>query len=462
MLSVDIEQIRKYNVPGPRYTSYPAANHFKPGFDGETVIDRLRADNDGGGAERDLSLYFHIPFCQTLCWYCGCNTVITKNQSRSAAYLNYLAKELQLVSRILNPRRKVTQLHFGGGTPTFLLPAEIRLLGDLVRSHFELGPDVEASVEIDPRRLTFDHLAALRDIGMNRISIGVQDFDPQVQAAINRIQPYEQTRQVVEWVRSAGFHSLSIDLIYGLPFQTEDSFHKTLELTLSLNPDRLALFSYAHVPWIKPAQRLLKDETMPSAEMKFAILKLGVETLTREGYAYIGMDHFAKKGNELEIAQREGKLQRNFQGYSTRAGADIQSFGVSSISQTPDMYWQNEKDLNRYYAQLDQDKLPIANGYFLTPEDKVRRQVIMRLMCDMKLDFAAMSASLGFDFANHFKPELKAIQALEADGLVRSSANGFDVTDLGRLLIRNVAMCFDEYLGAKADPNNKAVYSRTI
>ncbi len=455
MLFVDIEQIKKYNVPGPRYTSYPPAVHFKPGLSEDFVINRLRAENS---AERDLSLYFHLPFCKTLCWYCGCNTVIAKNQSHSATYVNYLAKELRLMSRVVNPGRQVTQIHFGGGTPTFLLPAEIRALGELVRSHFEIRPDAESGVEIDPRRLTFDHIAALRDAGMNRASVGVQDFDPQVQAAVNRIQPFEQTREVVDWIRAAGFHSLSIDLIYGLPFQTADSFRKTLDLTLSLNPDRVALFSYAHVPWIKPAQRLLKAESMPTAEIKFAILKLGVETLAREGYVYIGMDHFAKRGDELETAQRKGKLQRNFQGYSTHAGADIHGFGVSSISQTHDMYWQNEKDLSRYYARLDAGQLPIANGYVLTKEDQLRREVIMRLMCDMKLDFRSMSASLGLDFENYFERELNAIKALESDGLVRSFAGGFDVTDLGRLLIRNVAMCFDGYLASNAE----GVYSRTI
>jgi oxygen-independent coproporphyrinogen III oxidase len=455
MLSVDIEQIKKYNVAGPRYTSYPPAVHFKSGLSEEFVIDRLRAN---GIAERDLSLYFHLPFCQSLCWYCGCNTVITKTQSQSATYISYLAKELRLMSRAVTPRRKVTQIHFGGGTPTFLLPAEIRALGELVRSHFEIGPDVEASVEIDPRRLTFEHIGALRDAGMNRVSVGVQDFDPQVQSAVNRIQPFEQTREVVDWIRAAGFHSLSIDLIYGLPFQTADSFRKTLDRTLSLNPDRLALFSYAHVPWIKPAQRILKAETMPTVEMKFTILKLGVETLTREGYVYIGMDHFAKRGDELEIAQREGNLQRNFQGYSTRAGSDIHGFGVSSISQTRDLYWQNEKDLNHYYARLDAGQLPIANGYILTKEDQIRREVIMRLMCDMKLDFRSMSASLGLDFETYFRRELNAIKGLEADGLVRSLDGGLNVTDLGRLLIRNVAMCFDGYLASNAE----GVYSRTI
>ncbi len=459
-MDVDIEQIRKYNVPGPRYTSYPAAVHFKPGFDAERVTDRLAAHS---GAERDLSLYFHLPFCRTLCWYCGCNTVITKNQSQSATYIGYLARELQLKSHVVNPARKVTQLHFGGGTPTFLTPAEIRFLGDLVRRYFEIGPDVEASVEIDPRTLTPDHVAALRDAGLNRVSMGVQDFDPRVQAAINRIQPFEQTRDAVDWIRAAGFHSLSIDLIYGLPFQTDDSFRTTLELTLSLNPERIALFSYAHVPWIKPAQRLLKPETMPSAEMKFAILKLGVETLTRAGYAYIGMDHFARRGDEMDTAQKEGRLQRNFQGYSTRAGADIHGFGVSSISQTEDMYWQNEKDLATYYARLDEDRLPIANGYVLDRDDRIRRQVIMRLMCDMQLDFEKMSAGLGLDFASYFERELSEIQALEADGLVRSRPGGLDVTDLGRLLIRNVAMCFDRHLGDRP-PGARAegVYSRTV
>lgn len=455
MLAVDIEQIKKYNVPGPRYTSYPPANRFKPGLTEEAILERLRAE---GGAERDLSLYVHLPFCQTLCWYCGCNTVITKKQSRSATYIEYLEKELRLMSDHVNPERKAAQIHFGGGTPTFLTPEEIRTTGELLRSHFKIAPDVEAGVEIDPRRLTFGHIAALRDAGMNRVSLGVQDFDPRVQLAVNRVQPFERTREVVEWIRSAGFRSLSVDLIYGLPFQTADSFHKTLDLTLSLNPDRLALFSYAHVPWIKPAQRLLKAETMPDAETKLGILKLGVETLTREGYAYIGMDHFAKRGDELEIAQREGKLQRNFQGYSTRAGTDIYGFGVSSISQARDMYWQNEKELGRYYARLDEGRLPVANGYVLTGEDRIRRETIMRLMCDMKLEFGPMSERLGLNFAEYFERELSAVKALETDGLVRSLAGGIEVTDLGRLLIRNVAMCFDGYPASKTE----GVYSRTI
>jgi len=455
MLSVDIEQVKKYNVPGPRYTSYPPAVHLKSALSEELVLERIRA---GNASRRDLSLYFHLPFCRTMCWYCGCNTVITKNQSQSARYVGYLARELKLMSRVVNRARKVTQIHFGGGTPTFLLPEELREVGRLVRAHFDFANDIEASVEIDPRRITRDHVAALRDAGFNRVSLGVQDFDRQVQAAVNRIQPYEDTREVVEWLRAEGFGSLSIDLIYGLPFQSEVSFRKTLDLVPSLDPDRLALFSYAHVPWIKPAQRILKAETLPSPEVKFAILKLGVETLTRGGYVYIGMDHFAKKGNELDIAQRQGKLQRNFQGYSTRAGADILGFGNSSISQTADMYWQNEKDLNHYYARLDEGKLPIANGYVLNKNDQIRREVIMRIMCDMKLDFHLISARLGIEFENYFQLELAALRALEADGLIAFIDNGFETTDLGRLLIRNVAMCFDGYATAKME----GLYSQTI
>lgn len=457
MLSVDLEQIKKYNVPGPRYTSYPPAVHFKPELGTEFVIDRIRANNR---TTRDISLYFHLPFCRSLCWYCGCNTVITRNQNQSANYLQYIRKEMDLVSRLTNPRRKVTQIHLGGGTPTFLQPNELRRLGDMVREHFQVAPDVESGVEIDPRRLTRDHMEALRDAGHNRVSIGVQDIDPEVQEAINRIQPFEQTLQSVEWARECGFASISIDLIYGLPHQTVTSFAHTLGRILTLQPDRLALFSYAHVPWIKPAQKLLKAEAMPTPETKFAIFKLAVETLTENGYAYIGMDHFARRGDELEVAQREGKLQRNFQGYSTRAGADIYAFGMTSISQTPDIYWQNEKDLRRYCARLDAGELPVANGYELTPDDRVRRETIMRLMCDMKLDYPAMSSNLGIDFPSYFRREISALSELEHDGLIRWSGHGMDVTPSGRLLIRNIAMCFDPHVTSNAP--REGVYSRTI
>jgi oxygen-independent coproporphyrinogen-3 oxidase len=457
MLAVDIEQIKKYNVPGPRYTSYPPAVHFKPEISAGFVIERIRENNR---TTRDISLYFHLPFCRSLCWYCGCNTVITRNQSHSETYLQYLQKELAMISLLTNPARKVSQIHLGGGTPTFLQPNELRRLGDMVRQNFRVADDAESSVEIDPRRLSLDHMQALRDAGHNRISIGVQDIDPQVQSAINRIQPFEQTLQSIEWARECGFASIGIDLIYGLPHQSVPSFAHTLERILTLQPDRLALFSYAHVPWIKPAQKLLKPEAMPTPETKFAIFKLAVETLTENGYAYIGMDHFAKRGDELEVAQREGKLQRNFQGYSTRAGADIYAFGMTSISQTPEIYWQNEKDLSRYCARIDAGELPVANGYVLTSDDQLRRETIMRLMCDMKLDYPAMSRNLGIDFPSYFEREISALHNFESDGLVRSSGHGVNVTPSGRLLIRNIAMCFDPHIAAA--PSREGVYSRTI
>jgi oxygen-independent coproporphyrinogen-3 oxidase len=459
MLSVDIEQVRKYNVPGPRYTSYPPAVHFKSAFSSEFVLDHLR---DNYQTARDISLYFHLPFCRSLCWYCGCNTIITRNQSQSATYLKYLAKELALLSAAVNPARRVTQIHLGGGTPTFLLPGEIREIGKLVRAYFTVAPDAESGVEIDPRRITREHIAALRAAGHNRVSIGVQDFNATVQTAINRIQPFEQTREVIEWARAEGFDSVGVDLIYGLPFQTVASFEETLRLVLELNPDRIALFSYAHVPWIKPAQRLFRPESMPDAETKFGILKLSVETLTANGYAYIGMDHFAKRGDELEIAQKNGRLQRNFQGYSTRAGADIYGFGVSSISQTPELYWQNEKDLARYYERLDEGRLPVSIGHQVSADERIRRETIMRLMCDMRLDFAAMATALAIDFGSYFERELEAVRALEPDGLVAMNSAGFEVTDNGRLLIRIIAMCFDKYISSSSAFPTEGVYSRAI
>ncbi len=455
MLAVDLTQIEKYNVPGPRYTSYPPAVHFNDSLGEETLIRRIQANNE---TERPLSLYFHLPFCWSLCWYCGCNTVITTKQSRSATYIDYLDKEMTLMQRFLNPRRKVVQLHFGGGTPTFLLPEEIRELGRRIRSRFDIADDVEAGVEVDPRRMTRDHAIALREAGFNRASVGVQDFSAKVQQAINRIQPFEQTEQAVGWLREAGFQSISVDLIYGLPHQTVESFGETLQQAMQLSPDRLAVFSYAHVPWIKPAQRLFKPEWMPAPETKFGILKLTVEKLTSEGYVYIGMDHFAREGNELANAQREKTLQRNFQGYSTRAGADIYAFGVSSISQAESIYWQNHKDLPTYYARLDAGQLPVSGGYVLSGDDCIRRETIMRLMCDMGLDFDSMSRKLNIHFPDYFSRELATLEDLEADGLLQRNSAGIQVTDAGRLLVRNIAMRFDSYLAKKTE----GVYSRTI
>jgi oxygen-independent coproporphyrinogen III oxidase len=451
---VNIEQVQKYDVPGPRYTSYPPAVHFRQDLPREQVVDAIR----GSDASRGVSLYFHLPFCQTLCWYCGCNTVITKNQSQSALYLEYLQKEIAIVAPLIAAGRHVEQIHFGGGTPTFLLPDELRTLGEMIKSNFQLADNVEASVEIDPRRLTLQHVRALRDAGMNRVSIGVQDFHPDVQLAVNRIQPYEQTRQVVEWLRSAGFQSIAIDLIYGLPYQTVESFADTLDVVLSLAPDRLAVFSYAHVPWIKPSQKILERMPMPDAATKLSMLKLTVEKLTDSGYEYIGMDHFARVEDELVQAQRKGALQRNFQGYSTCAGTDIYGFGISAISQSGEMYWQNNKELHNYYESLNLGHLPVANGYTLSEDDKLRRRVIMRLMCDMRLDFDGLSRELGIDFAQHFHREIESLQDLVSDGLMSRTDRSIEVTPAGRLLVRNAAMRFDAHL----QQGPARIYSRTI
>ena len=452
---VDLELIQKHNVPGPRYTSYPPAPQFTDRVTWPEVAARIAQAQSPG---RGLSLYFHIPFCESLCWYCGCTTVITTQREKGALYLQYLDREMARMSGHINPQREVAQLHWGGGTPTFLSPDEIRRLGQSIRRHFKLGTGMEAGVEIDPRRLTRDHIAALREVGFNRASIGVQDFNLTVQRAAHRIQPREQTEQAMEWARAEGFQSINLDLIYGLPYQTAQTFEATLDEVIKLGPDRLAVFSYAHVPWMKPAQKIL-EQALPSAETKLGLLKLVIERLTQDDqYVYIGMDHFARPSDELAVAQRQRTLQRNFQGYSTKGGADIHAFGMSAISQADGVYWQNHKELPEYYKALDAGGEPFAKGYILTEDDKIRRHTIMRLMCDMSLDFAALSKDLGVDFARYFQAEVDSMTDLEKDGLVRREANGLVVSEVGRLFIRNIAMRFDRYLPAAKERR----FSRTI
>jgi len=455
-LNVNLDLVQKYNVAGPRYTSYPPATKFTDAISWEQLSAKIDGNNR---TARDLSVYFHIPFCETLCWFCGCTTVITLNHDKGMTYVEALGREVAAMAPRLNPQRKVVQLHFGGGSPTFLKPDEIRRLGEIIHRHFTFSPDIEAGVEVDPRRLTRDHMVALREIGFNRASMGVQDFNPKVQEAIHRIQPREMTQQAMDWMRELGFGSINLDLIYGLPHQTPESFNATLDIVLELKPDRLAVFSYAHVPWIKPSQKILEQKTLPAPETKLQVLKLVIEKLTADGqYVYIGMDHFAKPDDELAVAQREKKLQRNFQGYSTRAGSDIYAFGMSSISQIPDAYWQNEKELPNWQQAVDAGRVPLQRAYFLTDEDRLRRETIMRVMCDFSLDFAVMSKKLGINFAQHFAKELAALALFEADGLVKRKAAGLEVTDTGRLFIRNIAMCFDNTLA----PAGERKHSRTI
>ncbi len=455
-LNVNLDLVQKYNVAGPRYTSYPPATKFTDKISCEELEQKISENNK---SSRDLSLYFHIPFCETLCWFCGCTTVITKNHGEGKSYLDYLEHEVAQVAAKINPKRKVVQLHWGGGSPTFLQPDEIRRLGDIIKRHFTFSDNIEAGVEIDPRRLSREHIEALRDVGFNRASLGVQDFEPKVQEAIHRIQPRDMTQRVLDWARELGFGSVNFDLIYGLPHQTAESFNRTLAAVLEMQPDRLAVFSYAHVPWIKPAQKILEQKILPSPETKLQLLKNVIERLTESGkYIYIGMDHFAKEADELVVAQRNKTLQRNFQGYSTRGNTDIYAFGMSAISQIPEAYWQNEKELPKYYSALDDNKLPLARGYFVTGDDKIRRETIMHVMCDLSADFKNLSQTLGIDFAKYFANEIASLKSFEADGLISFSPNGFEVTDAGRLFIRNIAMCFDNTLA----PAGERKFSRTI
>jgi oxygen-independent coproporphyrinogen III oxidase len=453
---VNLELVRKYNQPGPRYTSYPPATRFAPTTARQVFLDRMREDNRGNNG--NLSLYFHLPFCRSLCWYCGCTTIITTQQRKSASYLELLNQEMQVMRGWINPERKVAQLHFGGGTPTFLLPDELRQLGRMIRRSFQIAPSAEFGVEIDPRRLTEDHVRALREIGVNRVSLGVQDHNPKVQLAIHRIQPRAVTEQAIQWIRAAGIKMLNIDLIYGLPHQTPESFERTLEEVIAMKPDRLAVFSYAHVPWIKPSQKILETENLPTAETKLQLLKLTIEKLTGSGFINIGMDHFARPDDELTIAQKNKTLQRNFQGYSTCGNTDIYSFGISSISQAAGAYWQNFKEINAYSEALSHGQAPIERGYVLTEDDQIRRQVIMRLMCDLEMDYSELSGAVGVNVPTYFASEIGSLNDLEADGLVERSFAGLKVTHAGRMFIRNVAMRFDAYLPQQAERQ----FSRTV
>ena len=453
-LEVDLDLIRKYDVPGPRYTSYPTAPHFRDDIDSQRVMEAIEQNNQSAGP---VSLYFHIPFCQTLCWYCGCTTVIGKNPERTNPYLESLKQEMQRKSQWLHPDRQVVQIHFGGGTPTYLKPEQIRWLGEQIHELFNVADDAEIAVEVDPRRLTEEHVRALVDAGFNRASLGVQDNNPKVQKAVNRIQPFEMTKRVAGWLRDAGFGSLNIDLIYGLPHQTVESFDQTLDEVLTLRPDRFAIYTYAHVPWIKPAQKLLEGKALPGPEEKLAMQKHIIERLTSEGYDYIGMDHYARRDDDLARARKEGSLRRNFQGYSTESGVDIYGFGMSAISQIDDLYLQNPRELGPYQEAVDERDFPIYRALLLDDDDRIRRRWIMALMCHARIDFDEMSKRLGIDVVDYFDDELDGLRPLEADGLVAVDDEGITVTDRGRLLLRNICMPFDAYLEERA-----ARYSRTV
>lgn len=441
--ALDLNLIRKYSISGPRYTSYPPATKFTADLAALRLEDAIAEDNAAGAGP--LSLYFHLPFCESRCWFCGCNTVITRRRESAGEYLHDLEREMRLTAERMDPRRPVTQIHFGGGTPTFFPPDELRRLGALIRDLFpNRAGDCEFSVEVDPRRLSEDHVRALQEIGANRASLGVQDTNPRVQLAVHRIQPQSVNQAAFAWLRERGFGSINVDLIFGLPYQSAATFSRTINDVLSLEPDRLSVFSYAHVPWIKPAQRIFEQQGgLPDAEAKLAMFAVAHEQLTDAGFIDIGLDHFARPDDSLAVAQRAGTLHRNFQGYSTQAGASLYSFGISSISSTPDTYRQNFKTVPEWRAALDAGRLPVERGLRLTPEDHRRRTIIMRLMCDRRLDYAALSRALDVDFTARYAAEIESIADLVADGLITSTENGIEVMPAGFPLLRVIAMRFD-------------------
>ncbi len=455
-IAFDRELIEKYNRAGPRYTSYPTAVQFTDDFGPEDYRAAAARSNENG---RDLSLYFHIPFCDTVCFYCACNKVWTRDRSKTTPYMQRLFREIEMQGALFDADRPVAQLHWGGGTPTFISHDEMKALMDKTRQHFNLLEDdsSEYSIEIDPREATAETVQLLRDLGFNRMSLGVQDFNPQVQKAVNRIQSEEETFTVLHAAREAGFKSVNVDLIYGLPYQTQASFLETLDKLLTVTPDRFSVFNYAHLPEMFPTQKRMDPATMPSPEEKLKILSATIDRLTEAGYVYIGMDHFARPDDELAVAQRAGTLYRNFQGYSTHADCDLVAMGATSISLMDDTYAQNMKTLNDYYARIDADELAIFRGVRLSEDDLLRRDVIMKLMSNFVLDYPALEAQWNIDFHEYFADALASLREMAADGLLELKETGLEVLPAGRLLIRNIVMAFDAYLN-----RTQARYSKVI
>jgi oxygen-independent coproporphyrinogen-3 oxidase len=437
--------IRQFDISGPRYTSYPSADRFIEAFTADHYKHWL-GQRGRVKSSRPLSLYIHIPFCPTICYYCACNKIITKDHGRSAKYIHYLEKEMDLVLAELAGSHEVAQMHWGGGSPSFLTDDELQQLIALVRHRFDFLPDGEYSIEVDPRKVSTDTVSLLAELGFNRMSIGVQDFSPDVQRAVNRIQSIEETRRVMDAARESGFKSLAVDLIYGLPKQNVISFSHTLDEVIKLDPDRLSIYNYAHVPNLAKPQRRINVAELPSAETRLQILQLAIRRLTDAGYVFIGMDHFAKPSDELAVAQRQGRLHRNFQGYSTHPEADLVAFGVSSIGKIGPTYVQNVRSLNDYYDRLDQGLLPVLRGIQLTPDDLLRRGIIQALMCHFSVPIDAIEIAHLINFKDYFETELADLVEMEKEGLLTVTDQWITVSPMGRLLVRAIAMVFDRYL----------------
>lgn len=457
IVGVTAELLDRYNVPGPRYTSYPTAPEWLDSF-GPAEFEKSFEESNSAQPQRPLSLYMHLPFCDSLCLFCGCNVVINRNHEVSHPYIHTLKQEIDRVASRLDRSRQVVQFHWGGGTPTYLSPAQLEDLFLYTRDRFTFAQDAEIGLEVDPRVTSQDHVMALRRVGFNRISMGVQDFNPLVQKTIHRIQPYDLTRDLVESCRALGYESINIDLIYGLPHQTADTFADSVDKVIQLRPDRVAMFSYAHVPWLKKQQNSFA-QFIPQGMAKFQIFRAGIERFTGAGYFYIGMDHFALPQDELHTAQRNRTLHRNFQGYTTKAGSDLFSMGVSSISGLERVYAQNFRDLKDYYAAMERGALPTMRGIRLNYDDLVRRAVINRILCHCVVHKKEIEDAFNLDFDDYFADELVRLESLEKDGLVRLTSDSLLITSLGRIFIRNAGMVFDKYL---QKPQDRPLFSKTL
>ncbi len=460
MTVVTTELLRRFDVSGPRYTSYPTADRFVEAFGEQEYVLALQQRRLGAvGKATPLSLYVHIPFCESLCYYCACNKIITRHPERAEVYLRYLSREIDLHTAHCGVGQHVSQLHLGGGTPTFLSDDGLRDLMSMIRRSFTLVPGGEYSIEVDPRTVDEQRLALLAELGFNRLSFGVQDFDPQVQKAVHRIQPAEKVFALVESARRLGFDSVNVDLIYGLPRQTPESFERTLTQVAQLRPDRIALYAYAHLPERFKAQRRIITAELPMASAKVSMLAQGLDIFMNAGYVYVGMDHFALPEDALAVAKRQGRLHRNFQGYSTQPDCDLIGLGVSAIGRVGATYSQNVKTLDEYYDAINQGHLPVVRGLALTKDDLVRRAVIMALMCQGEVLFQPMEESWLIDFRSYFEPELAQLREMAAQGLVEVSDEAVTVTPMGWYFVRGVAMVFDKYLQAD---RNRARFSRII
>jgi oxygen-independent coproporphyrinogen III oxidase len=449
--------LSKYNRPGPRYTSYPTAPVWQENF-GPDDLESVFADADAAGTP--VSLYMHIPFCESLCLFCACNVVIEKNKEIAPPYLNTLEREIEHVSRFVSRRRPVIQFHWGGGTPTYLSPAQMEDLFGYTRERYSFAPEAEIGIEVDPRVTTLAHLETARRLGFNRLSMGIQDFHAEVQATVRRIQPFEMTRETVTSARHLGFESINVDLIYGLPHQTAERFAVTIDQVLALHPDRVAMFSYAHVPWLRKQQGAFQKD-LPEGMEKFRIFRTGLERFLEAGYLYIGMDHFARPTDELALAQKQRTLHRNFQGYTTKAGADLYGLGVSAISGIGNAYAQNDRDLRGYRSRVESRGMATMRGYRLTRDDTIRRAVISRLLCHTIVRKPEIEQEHAIRFAEYFTKELERLKDFAADGLVRLSPDEIRVTLLGRIFIRNVAMVFDPHLEQQI-LESRPLFSKTL